>query len=249
MFEDFDRYALGKIVPESYFPEGSTAEKILMPWITVIAVMAFIFLVVFKSAVVPAGQYFTYISLAVTFIPIGLIAFIFNLIELTEEKTAWGDSSTLLGDMNLLKILLISLGIGIFFIGFNFLGSISNLNVFSLKPLATTTFGNILITGLLIPIIENSFFAKFLVPSMFELGGRFKMAGPIGIFIPSLIFGLIHAGAYGVFGMASIFTIVSALMWPVIFRFVTSFAILETKSYLVAFIPHILLNTFVILMA
>lgn len=249
MLKKFSKYFVGRSVPESYFPKGSKSEKILMPWITVMAILAIIFLVVFKSSMLPQNQYFYYMTLGMIYIPIGILAFIFNITELSEKSTPWGDSSTLLGSYKLWQVVAIGLGIGFLFIFPNFLGSIAGgLTLFTVKPLAVGTFGSVLIVGILIPIIENSFFAKFFVPSMFELGGRFNMAGPTGILIPSIVFGLVHAGSYGAFSAASPIGFILILTFPIIFRILTSIGILETKSYLPAFIAHIMVNTATILL-
>jgi len=240
-FEELADYFVGKEVTEEYFPEASEPEKIIMPWITISALLGFIFLVVFEYGIRPfPGKYAVYL---IMFFPIGAIALILNVSEMVRKKeTPWGASSTFLGDYTFPKIFFISIGVSLIFIIPNILGIIKNSSVSFLSLSISglpSLFSALLVLGLFIPIIENAFFAKYLVPSMFELGGKLRIAGIIGLFIPALIFAFIHFAST---------PLLSGLIFVFFFRFITSLLILATGSYLLALIPHILINSTLILL-
>jgi len=230
----FGKYFVGKKVPDDYFPEASESEKIVMPWITIFAILGFIFLVAFDMGFNTfPGKYTAY---ALIFIPIGLLGLILNLAEMTKKRTPWGASSTFSGGYPLLITLAISIITALFFIIPHILGWVGiGVSFLSLGDIGfKSLFAGLLVMGLFIPIIENAFFAKYLVPSMYELGGKLRMAGIIGILIPSIIFMLAHFAS----------TPTSAgLLFVFIFRFVTAGLILSTGSYLPALIPHMAVNS------
>lgn len=239
-FEKFEKYFVGRKVPEDYFPVSEKYELILMPIITFLSIFGFLLLMIF--------DFNAYMKIGIIFSIMGLLAMQFNFAEILKPRgSLWGESSTLAGTYGALKSTAIGLGIGLMFL---FPSVISTLQVGSVlfsgvvtmetSGAANTLFSGLLITGILIPVVENSLYAKYMVPWFWELGGRLKMAGAIGLFVPALLFSASHYGAYGL--------VINALVWIFMFRFVTSLSIIETKSFLPALVAHMIYNSGLVLL-